>query len=108
MGGGREGGGAGLASLWCKCCANVVVPLVTVKGRTTSQASPVRTLVLGRDHSPSSCFTDPLTNSSVHIIKILHMKPLKLPVAFLCPHEGHQLLCRFLSHRRYRILQKTV
>lgn len=88
MGGG--GRGAGLASLWCKCCANVVVPLVTVKGRTTSQASPVHTLVLGRDHSPSSCFTDPLTNSSVHIIKILHMKPLKLPVAFLCPHEGHE------------------
>lgn len=69
--GGGEGGG--LASLWCKCCANVVVPLVTVKGQTKVALSSAY-LVLGRDHSPSLCFTEPLTNSSVHIIKILHMK----------------------------------
>lgn len=69
-----EGGGGdgGVASLWCKCCANVVVPLVTVKGQTTVALSSAY-LVLGRDHSPSLCFTEPLTNSSVHIIKILHM-----------------------------------
>lgn len=34
---GRDVWGAGLASLWCKCCANVVVPLVTVKGQTESR-----------------------------------------------------------------------
>lgn len=66
-------GGGGVASLWCKCCANVVVPLVTVKGQSTVALSSAY-LVLGRDHSPSLCFTEPLTNSSVHIIKILHMK----------------------------------
>lgn len=64
-------GGAGVASLWCKCCANVVVPLVTDEGQTRASSAY---LVLGRDHSPSLCLTEPLTTSSVHIIKILHMK----------------------------------
>lgn len=64
---GTEGGEGRVASLWCKCCANVVVPLITAY------------LVLGRDHSPSLCFTEPpLTNSSVHIIKVLHMRKSSL------------------------------
>lgn len=67
------------AHLWCKCCANVVVPVITVKGQTEDALSSAY-LVLGRNHSPSLCFTEPLANCYVHIIKILHMKNLILPL----------------------------
>lgn len=69
-----------------------MVPLVTVKGQTKFALSSAY-LVLGRDHSPSLCFTKPLTNSSVHIIKILHMKTL---ILFFFLHISWSI-CQFLS-----------
>lgn len=71
-----SGGWVGVTSSCCKCCENVVVPLVTVKGQTKVALSGAYWYWEGTTHSP--CFTEPLTDSSVHIIKILHIKALLL------------------------------
>lgn len=50
---------------------NVVVPLVTIKGQTKVALSGAYWYWEGTTRS--LCFSEPLTDSSVHIIKILHM-----------------------------------